>query len=111
MTSAVEVGRVLACEVGLVSVDLDTREIGMVLGEMHLVAKHKSIASDAPFCQSLAIVGNGDFFRGVYRGEILRHSLEAFLDEFLGLGTFRIGETIDSLAIGVSVFVCHTFGL
>ena len=106
-----EVGRVPTGEVGLALVDLDTREVAMVLGIVHSVTKYKPIAGGAPFGQSFASVGDRDFFRRVHSGEILRHCFEAFLDEFVGFSTFRIGEAIDSFTVGVSVFICQAFGL
>ena len=64
-TFAVEVGGVHASEVGLALIDLEAREVIMVLGEMHLVTKHEAIAGGAPFSESLASVRDGDFFRSV----------------------------------------------
>ena len=65
VTFAVEVGRVLAREVGLALIDLDTREVSMVLGEVHPVTKHESIAGGAPFSESLASMRDRDFFRWI----------------------------------------------
>ena len=111
MSLIVVIGRVLAYKVGLAPVNLHVREVAMVLGEVHLVTENESVAVGAPFGQGFASMRDGNLFGGRDCSKVLRHSLEAFLDEGLGLGTFSIGQAIRGLAIGVAILVRDMLGL